>query len=423
MKKEICARMGIATTLFGLLLVPAIGTNAATKNVYVTKGEKQTVKVKNATKKVKWKSSKSSVVKVKSAKKGFTIQAKKMGSATVKGKVNGKNYKFKVTVETPKIDKKSVSLQMGETATVKISGTKRKVNWVADDVVIAGVGTKSGKITPNAIGSTYVYAKIGKKKYKCKVTVKDTINLNVVKIPNGKCSIYAKVYSPKEAGTYPVIIMCHGYNGIADDFTSETQYYARNGYIACAIDFCGGSARSRSTGLKTTEMTIFTEKSDLIATFDYFSKQDGVDKNRIFIMGGSQGGLVASLAAEDLKDRARGMILYFPALGLADNWRRTYPDVNKIPATVSFWGMTLGRDFFATIHDLYPFNVIGGFEKPVYIFQGDKDNIVPLSDSKRVAQKYKNAKLKVLEGEGHGFRPAAGKIAMQESLKFMEENK
>ena len=163
MKKEICARMGIAATLFGLLLVPAIGTNAATKNVYVTKGEKQTVKVKNATKKVKWKSSKSSVVKVKSAKKGFTIQAKKMGSATVKGKVNGKNYKFKVTVETPKINKKSVSLQMGETATVKISGTKRKVNWVADDVVIAGVGTKSGKITPNAIGSTYVYAKIGKK--------------------------------------------------------------------------------------------------------------------------------------------------------------------------------------------------------------------------------------------------------------------
>ena len=173
--------------------------------------------------------------------------------------------------------------------------------------------------------------------------VNDTIVMEEVKVPNGKNTIYGKMYRPEVDGTYPVIIMSHGYNGIADDFTNESKYYARNGYIAYAFDFCGCSTRTRSTGLKTTEMTIFTEKSDLLAVFDYFEKMSGVDRNRIYIMGGSQGGLVTALAAEELKDRARAMALYFPALGIPDNWRKTYPDVNKIPTTVNLMGMNLGK--------------------------------------------------------------------------------
>ena len=423
MKKILYVGISALAFFMGAAVLSGNEAEAATKKVYVTKGESQNIKIKKATKSVKWKVSKKSIIKAKAGKGKLVLQGKKNGTAKVKGKVSGKKYQYNVTVETPQINKKSISMKMADTDTVKISGTKRKVTWIVDDITVASIDASSGKITPIAIGSTYVYAKIGNKKYKCKVTIEDTITMKVEKIPNGSNTIYGKMYRPDVDGTYPVIIMCHGFNGIADDFSNESKYYARNGYIAYAFDFCGGSTRTRSTGLKTTEMTIFTEKSDLLAVYDYFEKMSGVDKNRIYIMGGSQGGLVAALAAEELKDRARAMALYFPAFSIPDNWRRTYPDVNKIPETVNLMGMNLGKNFFVSMHDFSTFSVIGGFEKPVYILHGDKDNMVPLSDSQRAVRIYKNAKLKIMEGEGHGFHPAAGKVAMEEVLKFMEENK
>lgn len=37
-------------------------------------------------------------------------------------------------------------------------------------------------------------------------------------------------------------------------------------------------------------------------------------------------------------------------------------------------------------------------------------------------KKYKNAKLVVLEGEGHGFQPDGAKTAREDVLEFLKEN-
>ncbi|MCR5690771.1 MAG: prolyl oligopeptidase family serine peptidase [Eubacterium sp.] len=427
---------------------------AASKKVYVTKGEKQTVKVAKATKSVKWKSSKKAVVKVKAAKKGLILQAKKKGSAVVKGTVKGKKYTFKVTVESPKISKKSASLEIGDTTQVKIKGTKRKVKWKTSDEAVAEVSSK-GEITAVYSGEASVYAKLGKKKYTCKVTVAtvtdttDTttadqttteeqkviepglssktelfpMETTTIKIPNGDRTIHAIKGYPTDGKTHPVIIMSHGYNGVGSDFFQECKYYAKHGYIAVSLDLCGGSVNTKSTGLKTTEMTIFTEKEDVLAAYDYMSKQEGVDPNRIYVMGGSQGGLVTALAAADLKEKAKAAILYFPALGIGEQWTATFPDVTKIPETYDLMGMTLGRVFFEAVHGFKAYDVIGQYENPVLILHGDADTMTPLSGSEKAVEVYKNAELIVLPGECHGFYPEGRKTAMIETLHFMEDYK
>ena len=43
------------------------------------------------------------------------------------------------------------------------------------------------------------------------------------------------------------------------------------------------------------------------------------------------------------------------------------------------------------------------YKKPVLIVHGDADNVVPLADSERVVKMYKNARLHVIPGAGHGF--------------------
>lgn len=248
-----------------------------------------------------------------------------------------------------------------------------------------------------------------------------TVNTEVVEIPSGDNTLYGTLYTPDTEEKTPLIIMCHGYNGVGDDFKEEGKTFAQNGIATYTLDFCGGSTRSKSTG-DTVDMTIFTEKADLLNAYNYFKAQENIDSNNIFLFGGSQGGLVTTLATEELGDEVAGMALYFPALCIADNWRETFPDTDMIPESEEFWGMTLGKDFFVSIHDFQVFDEIGSYPNNVLIIHGDKDEIVPLSYSQKAAKQYKNAELIVLEGEGHGFQPEAGKVAREDVLSFIKDN-
>jgi len=241
-------------------------------------------------------------------------------------------------------------------------------------------------------------------------------------ITEGEKEIYGKIYYPKEEGTYPAVILSHGYNGIHADFVNECTYFASNGFVAYAFDFSGGSTRSKSKG-KSTDMTIFTEKEDLTVVFNYIKSLENVDKESIFLFGGSQGGLVTALAAEELVDEVKGLVLYFPAFNIPDDWRNTYPTEESIPKTTDFWGLKLGENFFKSMHEFYTFDNIGSFNKDILIIHGDRDNIAPLSYARKAEKLYENATLIVMKGEAHGFTPKGGQTAMEHALVFMKAHK
>lgn len=238
-------------------------------------------------------------------------------------------------------------------------------------------------------------------------------------ITSGDKEIYGKIYYPASNKKCPAVILSHGYNGCHTDFLAECKYFADNGFIAYTFDFCGGSTRSRSSG-KSTDMTIFTERDDLLAVIDYISELKQVDEERVFLLGGSQGGLVSALAAEERTEQVRGMVLYFPAFNIPDDWRRNYPNENQIPETVDFWGLNLGRGFFTEMREFDTYENIGDFENEILILHGDKDTIAPLAASRKAIQEYEYAEVVIMYGEGHGFSPAGAKTAMEKALGFMQ---
>lgn len=69
------------------------------------------------------------------------------------------------------LNKKKVSLKIGETYKLVLKGTDKKVTWKSADTEIATV-SKSGKVKGKGIGTTKITAKAGGKRYTCKVTVK-----------------------------------------------------------------------------------------------------------------------------------------------------------------------------------------------------------------------------------------------------------
>lgn len=212
-------------------------------------------------------------------------------------------------------------------------------------------------------------------------------------------NISGRLYLPQK-DKCPMVIMSHGFNGCGDDFKEYAKTLTKNEIGVLTFDFCGGSLHSKSD-LLTTDMTIFTEKEDLLSVIDFTEKQYNAES--IFLFGASMGGLVSALAAETCADRIQGMILLYPALCVADDWNKRFTNVGEIPDVHNVWGVPLGKPFFKTLHSFNVFEHIGKFEKDVLIIHGDKDEVVPVEYSKQANRIYANSKLKIFQGEKHGF--------------------
>lgn len=94
-----------------------------------------------------------------------------------------------------KISKKNVTLIKGQTAILKISGTKKKVKWSTNKKSVATV-TQKGKVTAKKTGTAKITAKIGSKKYIC------TVKVQTPKLSKTKVNVNAgDTYTLKLSGT------------------------------------------------------------------------------------------------------------------------------------------------------------------------------------------------------------------------------
>jgi len=240
-------------------------------------------------------------------------------------------------------------------------------------------------------------------------------------IQNGNRHIYGIVSKPAHTGEkQPVAIISHGFNGTHHYGRSYFETLNNMGYQVYVFDFPCGSVNSRSDN-NTMNMSVLDEKSDLEAIVSYFKQQPDVDKNGIVLIGESQGGFVTALASASIKKDVKALVLVYPALCIPDNWNERYPTTDVIPDTTKMWGVSLGRRFFLEVRDIDVFNSIKKFKKPVLIVQGDKDPVVSMADSKRAVKTYKKARLHVIPGAGHGFKPEEQRQSLIQIKAFLEE--
>ena len=244
--------------------------------------------------------------------------------------------------------------------------------------------------------------------------------MQVCGIPVRNDRVIANLYLPEGQGPFPAIILSHGYNGKGRDFQKEATFFAEHGLVVCTFDFCGGSVHSDSSG-DTKKMSVLTEKEDLKAVISFIKARREVAKDQLFLLGASQGGLVTTLAAKELSEDIRGLILYYPAFCIPDDWRKEYPDPTLIPESRDVWGMNLGSCYFKAAVSLDAYEVLEKLEQNILLLHGEKDLVVPLSYAKKAAEIGKNVILRVLPEEGHGFSMEAAEKAMKCTLAFIQE--
>ncbi|MFI5119907.1 MAG: alpha/beta hydrolase fold domain-containing protein [Thermoanaerobaculia bacterium] len=138
-------------------------------------------------------------------------------------------------------------------------------------------------------------------------------------------------------------------------------------------------------------------------------------------VAGRNDGLEGTGGNPDQSSRVQAVVSFF---GPTDFTTRDWPEDLEKEVIVPFLGGS-----FADKPDVYrrasPITYVTRDAPPFLFFHGTEDKLVPVDQSKRLAEKLKSvgvpARMVALEGEGHGFTDAGNQMAMKQMLDFLRE--
>lgn len=126
-----------------------------------------------------------------------------------------------------KLKSSKVTLTAGQSRNLKVVGTQKKVRWTSSNTKIATVNQK-GKVKAKKKGNCKIYARVGKKKLVCNVTVKGRSKSNTSKKPNTGASKNNVSY--RSYGTnYGVVILVKNNYSFTVDVDVDCLFYDSSG--------------------------------------------------------------------------------------------------------------------------------------------------------------------------------------------------
>lgn len=153
-------------------------------------------------------------------------------------------------------------------------------------------------------------------------------------------------------------------------------------------------------------MTVVNEIADAKAILDYVRTDPHV-KN-IYLVGHSQGGVVASMLAGLYPNIIKKVVLLAPAATLRSDALKgelqgVHYDPHHIPDQIRLGKYTVGGLYLRTAQVLPIYEVSQQFTGPVCLVAGTNDQVVDPAASKKYNEIYKNSNLHLLKDADHGF--------------------
>lgn len=239
---------------------------------------------------------------------------------------------------------------------------------------------------------------------------------------------------PEQEAPSPIVLLLHGFISVRDELpivnTDEGMYsrtarlFAERGYASLRIDFRG---LGDSGG--AWEDTSFTGQiADALAALDFIQTLDGIDADRIGVIGLSQGGLIAASIASD--PRLDSVVLWSPVANPPDTYASILGEqgiqagLSSGGAAVNLklpWGAEtqLRTAFFEDLYSIDPVAEIAQYDGPLMVIVGTTDDVV--APQPYYGQLYINYhpgihRLIVLEDTGHVFNIVDGPERLDEVI-------
>jgi len=199
-----------------------------------------------------------------------------------------------------------------------------------------------------------------------------------VTIPGDDIAMAGILYTPGDPGENdPAVIVLHGWlepgeNG-ADMVSIVAWHLAREGYVALALSMRGwpDTGGNDDCGGK--------QPFDVVQAVQWLSRQPGVNPERMGLLGFSQGGQVALLAA-GLSPKVKAVVAFFPVADL-ERWAQTTQAPGIKDAYIpEICAKDLGLKAKSPIHGACAINA------PTLLIHGDQDTRVPMDQSLNMAK-------------------------------------
>jgi len=229
-------------------------------------------------------------------------------------------------------------------------------------------------------------------------------------------------FDPKRK--YPMILEIHGgpFADYGDRFTAELQLYAAAGYVVLYVNPRGSTSYGAEFANLIHHNYPNNDYDDLISGVDALLEKGFTDKNKLFVTGGSGGGVLTAWIVGKT-DRFKAAVVAKPVI----NWYSFVLTADSTPFFYKYWFSGFPWDKQDEYMKRSPISLVGNVQTPTMLLTGESDLRTPISETEQFYNALKLRKIDTamvrIPGASHGIasRPSRLMAKVAYILKWFEK--
>jgi len=200
------------------------------------------------------------------------------------------------------------------------------------------------------------------------------------------------VYPPgfDSSKQYPLILEIHGgpFADYGDRFSAEFQYYAAAGYVLLYANPGGSTGYGEEFGNSIHHTYPGRDYHDLMSGVDAILEKGFIDKDNLFVTGGSGGGIMTAWIVTQT-NRFRAAASIKPVI----NWYSFALTTDVYPYFTQYWFPGPPWEHAEHYFQRSPIAHVGNVETPTLLMTGEADYRTPISEAEQFYQALKLRKI------------------------------
>ncbi len=203
---------------------------------------------------------------------------------------------------------------------------------------------------------------------------------------------------------YPLILEIHGgpFANYGDRFSAEVQLYAAAGYVVLYTNPRGSSSYGEQFGNLIHHNYPGEDYDDLIAGVDALIDRGYIDADRLYVTGGSGGGVLSSWIVGKT-DRFKAAVVAKPVI----NWYSFVLYADNPAFFYRYWFPGKPWDHLEHYMRRSPISLVGNVKTPTMLLTGEADLRTPMAETEQYYAALKingvDTKMVRVPGAGHGI--------------------
>jgi acylaminoacyl-peptidase len=179
---------------------------------------------------------------------------------------------------------------------------------------------------------------------------------------------------------YPLLLEIHGgpFANYGDRFTAELQLYAAAGYVVLYTNPRGSTSYGQAFGNLIHHAYPGHDYDDLVSGVDAMLRRDWVDEDRLFVTGGSGGGVLSAWIVGKT-DRFRAAVVQKPVI----DWYSFALTADNYAYYWRYWFPGYPWEHREHYFSRSPVSLVEEVETPTMLIVGEEDHRTPASETEQ----------------------------------------